>query len=297
MNLGSLPLRIVERVDKRVLGAFQLVDAATRLPILGSATVQVLGATLVDAQGETAVPVQENSVRLQRSRSGFHVIMRAPFFDAYSESFENPQVPTETKNGLLRLRFGITPGGSYYLPQQFQFGLPRSVDPAEANNVFQAVPVTLFRAPSAPTHGGWAVLRVRVTQAGTGSPLPGVLIRVFRSPRGTDDQPIGSGMTDWRDRARGEGLVPVTGIVRFRPGAGASVVETQQTIEIDVTRDAAFRGEPEELPDIAKLVAAAAATIIRPPNRPPGSQLNLLEPTAPVKVQAGHELVMRLEMP
>jgi hypothetical protein len=146
---------------------------------------------------------------------------------------------------------------------------------------------------------GWTILRVRVTQAGTSPPagLPGVLVRVFRSPRDPADLPIGDGMTDWRANVRGEALVPLTAIQRFWPGSGIDVVETEQPIEFETTRDSGFTGAARQLPNVARIVAGSDPAIIRPPDQPPGSQLQILQPTTPVRVRAGREYVIHLAMP
>jgi hypothetical protein len=134
-------------------------------------------------------------------------------------------------------------------------------------------------------------LRVRVTEAGVDppNPLPGVLVRVFRSPRGAADAPIGIGMTDWRGGIRGEALVPLIGIERFRPGSGATVIETDQAIEFEAARDTGFTAAVDQLPNALSIAAAAAAPvqILRPDTTP----------ATPMRVEAGREYVVHLAMP
>jgi len=193
----------------------------------------------------------------------------------------------------------VLDAGPQYLPQEFEMRLPRSLDPASPDSVFIPQRVEMFRAPGGFVQNGWAVLRVRVIESGTvpERPLPGVLVRVFRSPRGIADQPIGAGMTDWRGNARGEALVPVTGLQRFRPGSGQNVVETDLPIVLEATRDTRFTGAVDQSPDVARLVAGTADGIVRPPDRPVNSQLQILRPPAPLQVQAGREYVVQLAMP
>jgi hypothetical protein len=193
----------------------------------------------------------------------------------------------------------IVDAGAHHLPQLFQVDLPRPLDPAAAGHVFERQEVGLFRAPGAPLQDGWAVLRVLVTLAGTNppDPLPGVLVRVFRSPRGAADQPIGAGMTDWRGEVRGEALVPVTNIRRFRPGSGTNVIEREQAVEFEATRDSRFTGAADQLPDVARILAGAGEGVIRPPDRPPGSVLAVVRPATAVRVEAGRETVVHLAMP
>jgi len=299
MNLERLPHRHIESVDRRVLGAFECVDAVTRLPIASPATVEVRGATIAGTPVEVALP--EHAVRIRQNRGGRFVIFAAPFFDTYTSTLDNPTAPPETLVDPLRLHLAVTDAGPHYLPQEFHYDLPRALDPDAANSVFRPEPVALFRAPSAPVQDGWTLLRVAVTQAGVAppNPLPGVLLLVFRSPRGVADLPIGMGMTEWRGGVRGEALVPVAGIERFRPGSGAAVIETDQAIEFEATRHSGFTGAAGQLPDVPALAAATGAGLIRPPGQPPASQLEIVRPAAtpPIRVQAGREYVVHLAMP
>lgn len=297
MNLALSPRRIIETVDRRVLAGFEFVDAVTRLPITTRVTPQPRGA---DVGGAAIGPaLDEYTLRIRQNRRGLWVILRAPFFDSYTSTFDNPQPPPETTPTPLRLRLGVMDVGDYYLPQEFELTLPRSLDPAAADSIFRPAQVGVFRAPNAPVLDGWAVLRVLVTQAGTpANRLPGVLLRVFRTPRAPADVPIGLGMTDWRGAVRGEALVAVPGIQRFRPGSGPqAVIETELPIEFEATRDSAFTGAAGQLPNVPRLLAGTGAGTIRPPSLPPGSTLTVVRPTPPLRARAGREDVIQLAMP
>ena len=290
MNLDLLPHRVIETADRRVMGALQFVDAVTRLPVVIPARLEVRGATIAGAPVDAGR--QENAIRILQNRRGVAVIFRAPFFDTYAGTFDNPSSPPETQPNPLRLLLAVTDAGPYYLPQAFHVDLPRSLDPEAPDSVFQPQNVGLFRAPNAPAQNGWALLRVRVTEAGVNppNPLPGVLVRVFRAPRGVADAPIGAGMTDWRGDIRGEALVPLIGIQRFRPGSGANVIETDQAIAFEAMRDGGFTGAAGQLPDgpsIAAATPAAPLEILRPETTP----------TTPMRVEAGREYVVHLAMP
>ena len=298
MNLALLPQHRVETADRRVLGALQFVDAVTGLPIGAPAQVGVRGAEIAGVPVDVAL--HENAVRLRQNRAGLVVIFSAPFFETYTSTFDAPAAPPQTATDPLRLRLAVYDPGPSYLPQEFFVDLPRALDPDLPGAVFNPVRVALFRSPSAPVLDGWAVLRVRVTAAGApATRLPGVLIRVFRSPRAVEDLPIGLGMTDWRGGIIGEALVPVADIQRFRPGAGASVIETDQAIEIEATRQSGFTGATDALPLASALLTGSGAGVIRPPDAPPGSSLQVLLPAAPppLRVQAGREYVVHLAMP
>lgn len=299
MNLELLPHHEIETVDRRVLGALQLVDAVTGLPITVAPRIELRAATIANVPIDVAL--QENTVRLRQNRSGLVVILSAPFFDTYTGAFDNPVTPPQTTPDPLRLRFGLIDAGPSHLPQEFIVDLPRALDPAAAGSVFEPVRVEVFRAPNAPVLPGWALVRVRVTKSGVNPPAPlsGVVIQVFRSPRVDQDAPIGAGMTDWRGRAAGEALVAIADIPRFRPGAGDNVVDTDLAIEFDASRDGAFTGGPDQLPDVPALLAGSAAGLIHPPDHPGGSQLEIVEPAIPppIRVQAGREYVVHLAMP
>ncbi len=297
MTLASQPYRIIETAARRVPGAFQFVDAVTETPLDVAAGLEIRGAT-VGAPPEPAA-VGEGNLRIRRNRRGVYVVFDAPFFGEYTEAFDDPHSPAKTQSGPLRLHLAIADAGPYYLPQEFDVDLPRPLDPHVAGNVFAPQPVPLFRAPNAPVQDGWTLLRVRVTAAGITpeNGLPGVLVRVFRQPRVAGDLPIGKGMTDWRGNIRGEALVPIAGLQRFRPGEGEHVVATDYAIEFEATRDPAFTGAVGQLPNVPRIVAGTGTGIIRPPAQPPGSELTMLKPAAPLRVQAGRQYTVQLAMP
>jgi hypothetical protein len=292
MNLAAPFLRVVEHVDRRVLGAIQFVDAITRLPVIVPAhdeAVRVTGAQIV---GGAAVPFLKESVRVRQTRSGFLAIMRAPFFDSYGETFLNPADPPEVAGTLLRLTIALADAGPNYLPQNFQFDLPRSL----ANDIFKPLTVPLFRTPSASVLGGWSVLRVRVTDA-NGDPLGGVLVRVFPSPRAANATPIGQGMSEWRGALRGEALVAVADLPRFRPGNANHVLVMTQEIHFEAAHDTNFPGRPNEFPNGLSISAGTANGIVTV--RSDGAALQKLTaiPLVPLEIRAGQETTIALTMP
>jgi hypothetical protein len=288
MKLELLPRRIVETADRRVLGAFQFVDAVTGLPVRIPSGVDTRRMRIAGVPGEVDVP--EQSIRLLQNRRGMYVVFSAPFFDAYVNSFDNPQVPPEAISVSVR----VTDAGPQYLPQEFQLDVPRALDSDAPDTVFEPLRVGLFRSPAAPVQDGWSLLRVRVVEAGTNParPLPGVLIRVFRSPRVGGAPPVGEGMTEWRGRAIGEALVPVRGLQRFRPGGGANVIETEHTLELETTRDRLFTAAADQLPNLPRIQAGTAQNVVRTLH----ADLNIT-PAPPVLVEAGREYTLRLAMP
>ena len=295
MNLAKRPLRILrdDRAERRVLGAFRFVDAITGAPVAVAAGIEARFAVIPGLPAP--VPVGERAVQIQQNRRGIFVIFRAPFFDAYLATFDNPQPPAELGGDPLGIRVAVTDAGPYYLPREFQIDLPRALDPGAESNVFDPVDVRLFRAPNAPMLDGWAVLRVSVARAATAprQGLGGVLIRAFRTPRADTDPALGIGMTDWRGTVPGEAVVPVK-IPRFRASAGnGAVIETAQDIELEVTRNPQFVGSPGQLPDATPLEAGAHTRLAVPG----GTGVTLLRPAAPIRVRAGRELAVGLTMP
>jgi hypothetical protein len=282
--------RVVEHVDRRVLGAFQFVDAVTQFPVIVAARVEVRSATLLPDEN---VPLVPESVRLRQTRSGVWAIMRAPFFDTYAETFVNPETPDEVEGTSLRLRIAVTDAGPNYLPQEFDFDLPRDIE----DDIFEPVALQLFRAPGAPVLGGWAVLRTRVLTAG-GDPLGGVLVRVFRHPRQDDDNPIGQGMSDWRGDLRGEALVAAADIPRFRPGEEDEVLASTQAVQFEAARDSNFAGGPNELPDGPKIAAGTADGVDTFRSDLPADDPTLeVEPNVPLNLRAGQETTIELTLP
>ena len=299
-NLAVLPVQIIETADRRVLGAFRLVDVVTGLPIGVAASIEVPTATITVGGAPQEIALPDSAVRIVQNRSAF-VLFRAPFFDDYAAAFDAPPTPP-----AVRLHVRVSDAGPAYLPQRFDVDLPRPLDPAVAGSVFEPQAVAMLRTPGAPAPEGTAVLRVNVRQAGPGGPaLGGVLVRVFRSPRGADDRPLGAGMTEWRGAVRGEGLVGLIGIERFRPGAGETPIETFQPIEFEVTRDTAFTGAIGQLPDASRLLAGTGAGIARLVDQPPGPLVVTVRPderptappTLPVHARAGREYVVQITVP
>ena len=103
------------------------------------------------------------------------MIFGAPFFDAYTSAFDDPRAAAGDAVDPLRLRLAVTDAGPHYLPQEFQFDLPRALDPDAADSVFRPQPVALFRAPNASVQDGWA----RAARARDRRPAS---IRSIRSP-------------------------------------------------------------------------------------------------------------------
>ncbi len=312
MILTAKNLRDIESEDRRVLGAIRLVDHPTRAPLVVPAAIEARGAAIIDVTppGPPAVvqqvPLGRGAIDVRQNRRGWFVIFRAPLFDLYTRAFLTPVNPPELPaTRRLRVRCAIADAGPDHLPRFFDFDLPRSLEAGDPDHVQIPLAVELLRTPSAPLADGWAALRVRVRQSATLATLPGVLVRVFRSPRAAGDEPIGVGLTEWRDaHLRGEAMVPIPGLRRFTPGAGVNVLETTHAIELEVTRDRNFPDPASatpalaQIPDLDALTAAAGpgTDIVRRVSIP-GTADFVLDPPAPHTIAAAEELALDLTMP
>lgn len=296
MILSRPYLNVIESDVRRLLAAVQLVDAVTELPVIAPTPIRSTHAELVRDGGNVDVPLMPTSVVVTQNASGIYLIVRAPHFDTYTSTFLDPADPPETADGPLRIGFVLQDPGPKYLPQSFSVDLPRAASPEDPDSVFEPVRIILMRAPSAPVQHGWAVLRVRVVEAGTDPevPLPGVLLRAYGSPRDDDDEPIGWGMTEWRGRLRGEALVPVAGVERFRPGSRGNVIESDLAVVIEASRLVGFTGERDTYPDVSRLLAAIPADIS---DDDAGPDVRLVREGHTLDVQAGRSHTIEISMP
>jgi hypothetical protein len=211
---------IREVLDSRVLAAVRFIDATVRTPLAMPLAVR-------GAEG----------VRWLRNRAGLQVLVAAPGFATYAETFRGP-LPSPAPVPLTSTVHD--PSGTY-LPRRFVVRIPRDADPADAGlpgSLFQPVAVELFPAPAAALGAGWARVRVSVKRAGTDEGLPFAYVRIRRAASGAL---LARGLAD----ARGEALVAIPGIPvtswSAAPGpVTVSRVPAQLTVYFD--RDA-FRAD------------------------------------------------------
>ncbi len=197
------------QLDRRVLGAMQLVDATTGLPL------------------QRRLQVSGDGIQLGWNRSGYAVIYAAKGLQAYSESFLAPPALA-----TVSIQVKIVDSEGQYLPRQVAIKLPREADPAKANmpdSLFQPVKVSVYRSPAAGVASGWAVIRATVIDKTTSQRLPWALIRVVQSSPAR----VTLSLADWR----GEALISVSGIPVTTPGVGAGAVLVN---DIDVTLEIVF---------------------------------------------------------
>jgi len=228
-------LRELERIESRVLGALRCVDAATGADI---ATPLHLGAL-------------DGTATFTRNTSGLQVITAWAPLAAHRDAFEQP--PAVPAIGSQSLGIAIDDPSGRYLPRIATIALPRDPDPeAEPDeSLFHPIVVPMYPAAAAAVGPNWSVLRVTLSEDGSGDALGGALLRVLRN-----GDVLARGMTDWR----GEALVAVVGVpvMTFGDDDNAVIVDA-----INVTLEAVFD------PDAgSRLTAADIRNRRTPPSRP-----------------------------
>lgn len=175
-------------LDRRVLAAFELVDAAT--------------------QERITAPMIFSSTQLGcvRNRSGLYVInalnpqtTQERTLASRLKIFE--ERPDGLATGSISFPVTITDPTGRYLPRIFKVALPRGTS---AN---QAISVPLFPAPIARIGQNWSGIRASLKRRVSGRevPLAGARVSLLRS---NDNQLLGQGMAD----SRGEVLAIAVGI-------------------------------------------------------------------------------------
>ncbi len=261
----------LENVDRRILGAVRFTNAVDGSPVGGA--LEITAEPL--AQGAVPAPNSVFGVRVLRNRFGMHVLQSADGFDDYTDVFL-PE-PTAPPDGSQHARLRVKDPAGRFLPARFTVDLPRSLrQGGPTPPIASPLLVPLLPAPAAPLADGWCVLRILVWRevsaptianpsATLNLPLPGALIVVWPAtpePPGPATVPLGSGLSDWRQRADGtvadaaEALVAVAGVpvTQWNPVGGGPVVSFAQPARLEVRFDPAFDpGAPDALPDVAAL--------------------------------------------
>lgn len=235
--MAAMPerLTLIERADRRVLGAVRLVDAATGRPVVRPLLVAADGA------------------RFLRNRSGLYVITDSPGLREHVTSFlEPPATPATGMAAIERLRIEDPLG--QYLPRLARVPLPRGTDGA----LFEPEEVRMLPAPALSPRLDWAGWRASVRHAGSGEPVRGALLVLSWATAGGVAQRA-RGMSD----ERGEALVAVIGLPVSRPADGAGsplTAETEVALAAFVRPDQAWPVDPDRLEAGAALPAASVTT-------------------------------------
>jgi hypothetical protein len=247
----------------RVLAGLRFVDIATGAPI-------ELPLVLRGAPGGPRLHTSPN-------RRGVHVITWAEGFDDYVDAFDPPLA--QPALGEVPVVIEVRDPSGTYLPRELSVALPREVDPASNDGVFQPIRVALLRSPRATRSRNWAMIRVRLLAGLTDDPVPAALLRVVHDPEGARVV-LGFGMSvvadpearrierertgqarwvHFAERHIGEASVPVVGLSSqiWAVGDDEQVVLSDIAAALEVVPMAITA--PGRLPDPDAFFAAPAA--------------------------------------
>lgn len=175
-------------LDRRVLAALELVDAAT--------------GERITAPMALASP----SLGFVRNRSGLFVInamtprtAQERQLAAHLAAFD--EAPAGLATGAMGFPVTVTDPAARYVPRIVSIALPRGAAAGEP------VKVAMFAGPAAPVGQNWSGVRASLKRRSSGQevPLAGARLSLLRA---NDDQLLGSGIAD----ARGEVLALAVGI-------------------------------------------------------------------------------------
>jgi hypothetical protein len=183
-----------ERLERRVLGAIEFVDAVTGARIAGP------------------LRVSAGRLKLVLNRSALYVVREAPGLEPHTFAFEKP--PAEPALESLSFTLTVEDPVGRYLSRSALIKLPRKdAAQSDAKSVLRPVAVSLFPGAALPARGAWAVLRLRVQVADGQVGIANALVTA--TPQVAGATPV-SAMTD----AHGEALLAVPGISPVLPTAG-----------------------------------------------------------------------------
>lgn len=249
-----------EMVDRRVLGAVELVDATTTRRIL------------------RPLELRSDTASFRRTRLGLYAIVSAQGLEAHTDAFDAP--PTEPAQASINIEMRIRDPQGGYLERRARMALPRdpsSADPLPESSVFRSAPVTMFAAPAGLIAVNWGIVRASVLRQSDGAPLSGALVLVRESGGG----PVrGRGLTD----RRGEAMAAVEGIpvVMFNQEDDGPVTTTQVAFDVVAVfdPDMAAPPDPDELENRIAELPLASSTVQLAPGREAGVTLPVAVPDA-----------------
>ncbi len=229
----SSSVAVREWRDRRIVAALRFVDATTGSSIRQSLRLQA--------------PNSRSLSRFVRNLSGHYVLMEAPGFEDYSETFNLNELAISPANQNLTI--DVSDPSGQYLPRQFSLSLPRNaaIDLASVTaetSLFQPVRIALYPSSNAQVNPGWAVLRATVVNAITNQRLPWALVIATTNGTTTLSQ------ADWR----GEALIAVPGIpiTTWATDAGEGTGPPPVTAtEVEATLDVVFDPTLTTIPESA----------------------------------------------
>jgi hypothetical protein len=184
---------MLDRIDRRALGAIRLVDGVT-------------GATLTGAYAVTA-----EGLELRRNRLGLHVIFRAEGLAAHAAAFDAP--PAAPAAESLPFTVTVTDPARVFLPAAQEIRLPRRFDLADGvRDLLEPIDIVLASGPARALPLGWAAMAVHLRDTIL-RPIRGGLVEVVPQTGGAR---LGWGITN----ERGDVLIPVPGLPLLRAVPG-----------------------------------------------------------------------------
>jgi hypothetical protein len=240
---------ILDRVDRRVLGAVRFVDVTTGLPVDVPLDVRTGEVTLRTTSRGYHVTGGE---RIGATPRGYYVIERAPELEDDEDDTEDEEdkedkdvfaVPPDEPSVAVTLTV-VDDRVRRYLPRRCKVRLPRVARREPPDSVFHAVEVALFPSPASRTSPGWAVVRASlVYDTDRAPPVPRALLLVRRA---SDNALLGRGLSD----DRGQALVAVAGIPVTLWGDGTGPVlatRVDATLAVAVNANASTPPDPDEI--------------------------------------------------
>jgi hypothetical protein len=226
---------LLDRLDRRVLGAIRLLDATTGRPL------------------HRPLSVSAEGVRFLVNREQLYVISRAPGLAAHTVAFAAP--PDAPPLGSRPIEITIDDPLGEYLPRRATIPLPRSPAAGADPDLFAPEAVSMLPSPNAALRQNWSGVRLSLRLA-DGGPVRGALVNLRREAAvGEDGELVASGLSD----ERGEALVILPGLPVSRsaePGEGpqpdadegeVTTPETPVSLEIVVDPDLPWPADPTRL--------------------------------------------------
>ena len=210
-----MTLRVMESVDRRLLGGFVFIDAITSTAI------------------ESPLPVTSNQLQLKANRSGVYAIFNGPGFNALTNEF----IPNTPWPPLQKFEIAVQDTSLRYLGRRAQIQAPQDL-----TGVFTPQQVPLYPSPSATVETNWAAVRVSV-KSNASAPLPWAVVQVLLS----DHTVAATGMAD----SRGEALLAVTGLgIQVTSHATDPVTEATTPVTVQAWFDPGVLNQPKDwVPD------------------------------------------------
>lgn len=262
---------IIERIEQRVLGAIEFIDALTGVRV------------------REALKVKAPSLRLSVNASSLYVIRDAAKLTAHTAAFAAPPATPAFEAEAYPLQ--ISDPQRRYLARAAQVKLPRKDLPAsDPGSLLRPVQVAVYPSMARPVDPAWASARVFVYVTESGNRI-GVANALLKLTPGLDSAEARYALTD----RNGEALLAVAGVQPVLPSGGADdddphVVYTRNfsaALLVALDADVARRGDatpPLPLPDPDLIQSRLAA------NNPAVSKLS------PPAVQLSAGVTQRVEV-